>query len=273
MNGTERLMMRVGGCEEHRLLSRTNGREYRILIARPAEAAPPGGYPVLYTLDGNATFLTMAEAARLQTRKPHGFDPAVIVGIGYPSDEPFDMNRRCYDFTMPAGDGTLPARPDGSPWPEHGGADSFLDFLECDLQPFVGERFAVDPLRQTIFGHSLGGLLVLHALFSRPELFSRYAAGSPSIWWGARAIVTESEAFIRSFGGRLPPVRLLFTIGANELPDMVGDAEALFARLQPFAGESGGFRTSFAKFPEEGHVSVLPAAISRVIRFGLSQDP
>jgi len=262
--------LRLGSYEEHRLQAQSNGREYRILIASPTEPPPSGGYPVLYALDGDATFLTMAEAVRLQTRKPHGFDPAVVVGIGYPSGEPFDMSRRCYDFTMPAADGTLPERPDGRTWPEHGGADLFLDFLERELLPFVGERFSVDPGKQTLFGHSLGGLFVLHALFSRPALFARYVAGSPSIWWGDGAILKEFEAFVRRFGDKLPTARLLFTIGAEELADMVEDAEKLFAKLQPLADESESFQAGLAKFSEEEHVSVLPAAISRSIRFGLT---
>lgn len=270
MSEVKRSALSVNYCEEYRLLAQRNGREYRILIAMPTEPPPPGGYPVLYALDGDATFLTMAEATRLQTRKPHGFDPAVVVGIGYPSGEPFDMSRRCYDFTMPAEEGTLPERPDGRPWPENGGADLFLDFLEHDLLPFIAGLFPVDPSRRTLFGHSLGGLFVLHALFSQPSLFSRYAAGSPSIWWGNGAILEQFDAFVRRFDGRLPSVRLLFTLGAEELSDMVEDGEKLFAKLQPFKDDNGGFRPEFVKFPEEEHVSVLPAAISRVVKFGLS---
>ncbi|WP_233568075.1 alpha/beta hydrolase [Cohnella faecalis] len=184
MIGAEAPGVRIAGSEEHLLLSEKNGREYRILIARPADPPPPGGYPIIFALDGDATFFTLAEAVRLQTRKPHGYDPAIVVGIGYPSGEPFDMTRRCFDFTIPAEEGTLPVRPDGCPWPESGGADRFLDFLEFELFPFVGTRFEVDSARQTIFGHSLGGLFVLHALFARTGLFANYAAGSPSIWWG-----------------------------------------------------------------------------------------
>ncbi|WP_151734611.1 alpha/beta hydrolase [Paenibacillus tengchongensis] len=259
------------GCEEHILFARTSGLEYRILVSRPGGDAPPAGYPVIYAADGHALFHTLAESARLQTRKPHGYDPAVIVGIGYPSGEPFDMIRRCYDFTIPADVTSLPKRPDGSQWPEHGGADRFLDVLEKEIMPLIGGMFPVDPKRQSLFGHSLGGLLVLHTLFTRPALFSHFAAGSPSVWWGDYAVLEELKHFTGAFPqlGLSPKPKLLITVGAEELEHMVADAELLPERLAPLA--SAGLEVKLAKFPEEGHVSVLPAALSRLLRFALEQ--
>lgn len=242
--------------------------EYRIMMAIPKEAPPKEGYPIIYALDGDAVFDTLAEAARLQTREPHGYDPVIVVGIGYPSGEPFDMTRRCYDFTMPAHAENLPARPNGQDWPESGGADRFLSFIESELKPEIEKAYPVDQGRQAIFGHSLGGLFVLHALFSRPQSFQHFVAGSPSIWWNKHAVLEEQqefEAFVDR-GGELP--RLLITIGGEELPDMVKDSEQLAESLKPL-GEKG-FHSAIAKFPEEGHVSVLPAAISRLLKFALS---
>ncbi|GGG10836.1 hypothetical protein GCM10010912_64070 [Paenibacillus albidus] len=64
--------------------------------------------------------------------------------------------------------------------------------------------------------------------------------------------------------------RLLITIGADELPGMVEDAERLAASLAPLAAK--GFHSLLIKFADEGHVSVLPAAISRMLEFALA-DP
>ncbi|UQZ32287.1 alpha/beta hydrolase [Paenibacillus sp. PK3_47] len=255
------------GCEEYTIYAGERRLEYRILISHPYGEAPPEGYPVVYALDGHAVFHTLAETARLQTRKPHGFDPVVIVAIGYPSGEPFDMTRRCYDFTIPADVETLPKRPDDSGWPEHGGADSFLDILQNEIMPMISALFPVDKKRQALFGHSLGGLLVLHALFTRPDLVTHFAAGSPSVWWGDYAVLAELEQFTAAYPELNLQRRLLITIGAEELDHMVEDADKLPAQLAQLAGS--GLEVHLAKFPEEGHVSVLPAALSRLLKFAL----
>ncbi|QSF43059.1 alpha/beta hydrolase [Paenibacillus tianjinensis] len=257
------------GCEEYVITAGERKLEYRILLSHPSGEAPPEGYPVIYALDGNAVFHTLAEAARLQTRKPHGFDPVVIVAIGYPSDEPFDMTRRCYDFTIPVLEQTLPKRPDGSNWPEHGGADSFLDVLQDEIMPMISSLFPVDVSRQALFGHSLGGLFVLHALFTRPELFTHYAAGSPSVWWGDYSVLAEQERFSADYPQRQLQRKLLITIGAEELDHMVQDAEKLALLLEPLSEQ--GLQVNLAKFPEESHVSVLPAALSRLLKFALEK--
>ncbi|CAM3432403.1 alpha/beta hydrolase [Marinicrinis lubricantis] len=256
----------VDGCFE--VVMRSNHRQlaYRIMIALPHDSPPREGYPVIYALDGDAVFDTFAQAARVQTRKPHGYDPVVMIGIGYPSGQLFDMQRRCYDFTMPAPAENLPLRPNGSPWPENGGADHFLDFIERELKPELSRSFPIDHARQTIFGHSLGGLFVLHALFTRPSGFQYYAAGSPSIWWNGQAILQEKTIFESAYAGKRDTPKLLIMVGEDEREHMVNDAKQLAVGLQ----YSSSIHAEFAMFECEGHVSVLPAAISRTLKFALS---
>lgn len=270
MSTTRELSYPHHGCEEYIIQAGERRLEYRLLISHPAGEAPPGGYPVIYALDGHAVFHTLAESARLQTRKPHGYDPVVIAAIGYPSGEAFDMQRRCYDFTMPAEEGKLPERPDGSQWPESGGADVFLDLLQTEIMPVVAGLFPVDAQRQALFGHSLGGLLVLHALFTRPELVTHYASGSPSVWWNDYALHAELEQFTEAFPSMGLKRKLMITIGAAELEHMVEDAGKLPGLLAPLAEH--GLQTSLNEFAGESHVSVLPAALSRLLRFALEKE-
>jgi predicted alpha/beta superfamily hydrolase len=68
-----------------------------------------------------------------------------------------------------------------------GGNDAFLSFIIDELKPAIAKATQVDPGRQALFGHSLGGLFVLHALFSRSDAFDTFIAGSPSIWWGKKS--------------------------------------------------------------------------------------
>lgn len=259
------------------------GRSYRIFLAWPAEEPPPAGFPVIYLLDANAAFGTMVEAVRMQSRHPPatGVEPAVVVGIGYPVEEPFDIVRRTYDLTppLPAGQPVPIGDPTGGR--AVGGAADMLDFIAAELMPEIEGRLAVDPSRRAIFGHSFGGLFVLHALFSQPGLFSTYAAASPSIWWRGRAILDEEEAFGRRRDHIRPGTRLVMTVGALEqvpgqaggdgpsAPDrsarrMIDNARELAGRLAALA--PGRLDVHFSVLPDETHASSLPVAISRSLR-------
>ncbi|QSR19324.1 alpha/beta hydrolase [Novosphingobium sp. KA1] len=185
------------------------GRTYRISIAIPDGPAPAAGYPVIYVMDANALFPTVRDTARMQSFRPSwtGIEPAVVVGVGYPTEALFDGPARTFDLTTP-----LPA---GSPpGPKTGGADAFLDFIQTAVKPLVAGKVAVDAKQQTLLGHSLGGLFVLHTLFSRPDAFTSYVAISPSVWWGGGSLFTEAQAFRDKPLAGHP--RLLMTIGEYE---------------------------------------------------------
>lgn len=79
------------------------------------------------------------------------------------------------------------------------GAEQFLAFIEEELKPLIEREVPIDRTRQTLFGHSLGGWLVLYTLFTRSRAFQYYAAGSPSIWWKNRCIVPVAEHLIRQW--------------------------------------------------------------------------
>ncbi|MBL3615547.1 alpha/beta hydrolase, partial [Bacillus sp. RHFS18] len=98
----------VPGTEVREMRSK-GGRTYRIFVSFPQEEPPASGFPVIYLLDANSVFGTMAEALRVQSRRPEktGVVPAVIVGIGYPTDQPFSAERHS-DFTMPLSESELP---------------------------------------------------------------------------------------------------------------------------------------------------------------------
>ncbi|ALK10894.1 alpha/beta hydrolase [Blastochloris viridis] len=266
------------------------GRDYRVFVAVPAVPPPAAGYPAIVMLDANAAFATLAEAVRLRSLRPgvSGVAPAVVIGIGYPTDEPFDMAGRTLDYTPPGKVARMPPRPDGTAWPPTGGADTFLDFVADEVLPAIGRELPLDPARRALFGHSFGGLCTLYALFTRPALFRTYAAASPSIWFNDGAVL----AYAQGFAAAATPldIDLLITIGGCEQEPttveiagadlagrtawkrgnrMVGNARELAARLTPLAAR--GLRTHFVEFPDEDHVSVLPAAISRAVTLALGR--
>ncbi|MEM6496499.1 MAG: alpha/beta hydrolase-fold protein, partial [Pseudomonadota bacterium] len=144
-----------------------NGEAYRIFVSVPLSDPPLGGFPVLYVLDGNAMFGSFAETRRLLSAEEGELDKIVIVGIGYPTNDLYD-GRRMRDFTPSIKNPILKMLYSGY---ESGGRDDFLNFLLEELRPEMIKTYRINPYRQSLYGHSLGGLFALHVLYSHPQEF------------------------------------------------------------------------------------------------------
>lgn len=78
-----------------------DNRLYKIFVYIPNTPTPQNGFPVIYLLDGNANFGSFVENIRLQTKTSAktGMHPAVLIGIGYETTEPYSTERYL-DFTF-----------------------------------------------------------------------------------------------------------------------------------------------------------------------------
>ncbi|UMR32772.1 alpha/beta hydrolase-fold protein [Massilia sp. MB5] len=264
------------------LRSRHTGQHYRIFISIPETPAPAAGHPVIYALDGNASFPSLALMARTVARrsKVTGRNAPVVVGIGYASGEDYDGVARSRDYTPPSAKAS----------DKEGGADRFLDFIEQELKPRIAALAKIDPQRQALFGHSYGGLFTLHALFTRPAAFQTFIAASPSIWWGERFILSEQAGLAARAGAATRKPQLLLTVGeleqavapGKQLSErsamlmekrMVDAARDLAADLQKQsasdAGKAALARVRFLALAGEDHGSALFPALSRGLEFFL----
>ncbi|WLV24584.1 alpha/beta hydrolase-fold protein [Aciduricibacillus chroicocephali] len=230
------------------------GRLYRISMFVPNAPIPEEGFPVMYVLDGNAIFSSVVEAARLQSYASEAAEPAVIVGIGYPTDEPYDYAARSWDYT--SADSKKGA----------GGADAFLYFLERDLKPSVESKTSINIGKAGLFGHGLGGLFTLYALLHKPELFDTYIAGSPEIGRDNRHLVSLEEDLYNQLReweevGNLQFKSLLLGVGAAEDADVIEEVRQMHIRL--FDWQLSNFEVDLRIFLEEGHITMLHPLISR----------
>ena len=149
--------------------SQDGARSYRLIVAVPRRMAPRSGYPIAWLLDGKAAMGHVDEAL-LASLDAAG--PPVIVAIGHDTPLRLDGPERMRDYTP-----TKPtAKQEGR---MGGGADAFLATILDVMRPKVGSVVPIDPRRQTIWGHSLGGLFVLHSLMRRPDAFTAYYAAVP----------------------------------------------------------------------------------------------
>jgi predicted alpha/beta superfamily hydrolase len=112
-----------------------------------------------------------------------------------------------------------------------GGGDNFLKFMETELIPTVEKNYRTVPFRIHA-GHSFGGLLAVHALVTKPDLFNAYIAASPSLWWDDQVEVAKLDEFLK---GHKELNRTLILTLANEKGAMraaYDKAKALLARQQ-----------------------------------------
>lgn len=254
------------------ITSPITGQTYRIFASIPTTPPPPAGYPVIYALDGNATFPTLAVMAR--TILPRGAALPVVVGIGYPGEFDYGMGRG-RDYTPPSGaDG--PAK--------EGGADLFLDFIERELKSLIGTLAPLDPARQALYGHSYGGLCTLHALFTRPAMFQTWLAASPSIWYRERVVLDGMTGFNRRIAALPTKPSLMLAVGELEQPSTANgplqgrDAIAAARRMVDNARELGErlqktntlARVQFHLLAHEDHGSATFPAMARGLEFFLT---
>jgi predicted alpha/beta superfamily hydrolase len=241
-----------------------HGDVYRIFVSFPKGEPPEGGYPVLYVLDGNALFASFAETRRMLEWTPG--DKAIVVGVGYPTDMAYDV-RRINDFT---GAPTMSGAYAKFAKERSGGWNRFLDFLTGQLRTEISKRYKTNPDRQSLFGHSLGGLFALHTLYTRPGAFHAIIAASPSIFWHEQLTLKEERDFAaRLQAGKVPKVsRLLVVAGDREEAILERwDAEDFVKRMEPLSAH--GLRTRSEVYAGEGHMTVPVRAVPDSLRFAL----
>lgn len=261
---------------------------FRVFVYRPTSRPPADGFPVIYGLDGNAHFTSLITSMKAHSVRPEltGLGPAVVVGIGYPIEDDHDLDRRTFDYSPDADPSWLGERPDGLPWPEVGGAEAFLSFLEDRIKPEIAASESIDPERQSLFGHSFGGLCTLYAALTRPQAFRHFLVSSPSIWYAEKRILS----FIDGFANRLSTVQerrdLFLSIGALEqtVPpflderwpayaqwirrnNMVGNIRALHQTLAQMSLPLLDLK--FHEFEGEHHGSVPPVSINMAMKIAL----
>jgi predicted alpha/beta superfamily hydrolase len=196
-----------------------NAREITIYLP-PGYERGDGPYPVLYMQDGQNLFeperafiagqsWKLAEAAD-QAINERTARPMIIVGVDHAGPERIEEYTPTYDPSRQAG----------------GRAGDYAQMLVEELKPLIDARYRTIPADTGAGGSSLGGLVSLHLGLTRPNIFTRLAVMSPSVWWNNRAIVQAVD----KFDG--PRTRIWLDVGGREGRDTLRDARTLRDRLQ-----------------------------------------
>lgn len=254
-----------------RLTSSESKRAYRIWVALPeGYRKEQGPWPVLYAVDANAEFFTVVEAARLAA-EDREIPKIIVVGIGYDSPKGLIsemLGPRALDLTPTLDTARLrteiaTAKAAGRTPPESlGGGPAFLRFIKTDLAPRIEHEFNASATDRAYFGHSLGGLFGVYALLHGDGFFTRVIAGSPSLYWDNRAMFAAESTYATRH--RALPARLFLAAGELE-KRQVPDVEAFAAQMRSHNYQ--GLTLEYVRFADERHDPVIPATVSRGIRF------
>lgn len=175
-----------------------------VLVWLPASYRSSGRrYPVLYMHDGQNLF--DAETSYVgewqvdETLLRLGAEgrEAIIVGLPNQGDD------RVYEYD--------PYPPDVFV-PEGGRGDRYLDFIIETVKPLIDGSFRTLPGQPHtgIAGSSMGGLISLYALLTRPDVFSFCGAFSPAFWFGDFGLERTVAERARGAG------RLYMDVGGRE---------------------------------------------------------
>lgn len=226
--------------------------DYRIYVALPQGYEKGSSrYPVFVTLDADGTFALATQAYRL-LQVEQGTPELIIIGIGYEMTGTARRTRRERDLTP------TQSRPNSTT----GGASGFFAFITETLMPRVEANYRVDSNDRAIFGHSLGGLFGLYALFEQPDVFRRYIISSPSLWWD-NALILRKEALF-SVGRTSLEKSIFMSVGANESDDMLQHFQPLADALR--SRKYRGIEFTATILYDETHMSAFLAGFIRGIR-------
>ena len=150
----------------------------------------PEKYPVLFLLDGDAHFNSVSGLVQILgggVNGTHVIPDMIVVAIPNtnrtrdltPTHAEMDNQGKPSDFMKPSGGGT-----------------KFLQFLKDELIPHIDSQYRTMPYRVFI-GHSFGGITVINALYTMPEVFNAYIAIDPSLWWDHQILLKKARDYFQ----------------------------------------------------------------------------
>lgn len=140
-----------------------------------------------------------------------------------------------------------------------GGSAAFRAFIANELMPEINTRYRVTD-DAGIIGESLAALFIVEIFFLQPDLFDKYIAISPSLWWNNHEIV-------RLAGTRLQQLSRmdvdLYLSSATET-DIVPHVTQLAKVLDESAPD--GLRWTYAPHTELRHNTTYRALAPTILR-------
>jgi predicted alpha/beta superfamily hydrolase len=222
----------------------------------------PQKYPVLYLLDGDAHFHSITGLLQILGTGVNGtfLVPEMIV-VAIPNTD------RTRDMTPTHVEKDLAGRP--APFLKtSGGMGNFFQFLKTELIPRIESTYRTAPYRVFV-GHSLGGITVINALYTIPDVFNAYVAIDPSLWYDDRLLLKKAKDYFAKPG---LAGRALFVGQANTINPSDTTPNVHFSSILQFnsileSENQSGIRYAYKYYPDDSHGSVPVMAEYDALRF------
>ncbi len=225
-------------------------------------------FPVLYLPDAYWTFGMATDIARVISADQL-IPPMLVVGIGYPGGLGDAIALRVRDMTLRQSDVVeqMIAQEVAAFGPHppltSGGADDFLRFLTDELIPRIEREYRGDPNQRVLHGHSLGGNLVVDAVFRRPEAFTHYIASAPALAIDDGVSFRNEQEYATNHDS--VPAHLYVAVGLLDQLPVVSSVAALEDTLRVRAYED--MRWEVVRFEGQTHRSVMPVVLRDGLRW------
>jgi uncharacterized protein len=273
LSAQEKAEKKNTSVEIHRSLtvnitSKINGVTYPVFIALPGSYfVTEKTYPVVYMLDAYSSFGIMVQMARLLAFSKE-VPEIIIVGISSEGGSKEFNYSRARDYTPTQ----IP--PEKFPeefraaFPISGGAEKFFGFIKNELIPYVESNYRFRPGDRTLEGHSLGGLFVFYSLFKEPDLFKRYIAVSPALFWDDGLLLKQEENFAKDH--KILSADIYTSIGSLESGLFASPWEQLANNLKLRGYEGIKLKTEIAE--GETHYTMIPYIVTHGLKSIFSED-
>jgi len=215
-------------------------RELQIIL--PDNFSKEKSYPVVYVTDGE-TRTNKVKSITDFIKYAKMMPESIIVGI-------INIDRK-RDFT--------PTK--AVPFSVSGNANNFVLYLEEEVKPFVIKNYGVNH-KHILTGHSLGGLLTMYTLLTKPNLFDGYLASDPSFWWDNQFINELAKKKLPNLKGEQ---QVLFINGREGKPMGEMGITNMEKVLKEFAPKTLDWKV--ISYPNETHTSVVLKGFYDGLRF------
>lgn len=250
--------------EIHDIVSQDN-KKYQLKVTLPNNYQTSKSYKVLYYLDSwwlSETVLGSYALLQLSEK----VEDIVLIGITTDGNLKDWNIQRTLDFTpsnydievmginMRAGSGenSIELNPNNT-----GGADSFIEFIETKVFPYVEETYPNLGMNRGLLGHSYGGLFSFYVMQKQPQLFSDFLIISPSLWWN-KSELSEKSSFSKFLSNK-KPVNLHFSYGGVESKLITKSSLEMNEIILDLENENLNYEFNF--YEKANHNSILPQAI------------